>query len=505
MRYFIITLFISLSVTANAQQAAVTDSLFMHNQNLQNFDALKWGLPHLLLSPITKASVLELGYHYEGGHYRTAQQAEKTSEAAFKTEGISTLNRFKLYGYFSFTKTWQDSLALSQKGIENEYQPYYHFSVKAGPFERQTYTGGGLISYELIKDKFFIGTGIDYLYNRSDRSIDPRSTVITYNLKFDPQITYKTKYGNFGLTFHVGYGDESVAIKYKNSRALGDRISYINYGFGYSEPSQNNFNRKLNNNGLALNYAGSFNHWTINTAVDYKVENEDNRYPKNNSASNLTFGIYQLETYSFKLLLNKKGTSYDHQFYVLAQQENGDDNLIEKQSRNYTYNSTAVNLLYSFLTHKNAQPSTLWFAKLNYKDVAVRDASVDNNLSYSYLNPYLGNTIFWKYNKSNIFTTEFAIGARLPLNSNVYVPDTQIKVFTQGVVFPNYMYYSSTAAEIQFKANYSTDKILKNFKTGFTLKSSYVQRIKSSTQKFNTAFTPDKNFLGLDLGLNLYF
>src|SRR5690606_17130915 len=126
------------------------------------------------------------------------------------------------------------------------FTPYYFIAAKPGVYERQGYNGGGIVSYALKENRLYIGTAIDYTYHTSNRSVDPRSSVITYQLKFAPEIAWKTKTQTFGLAGIIGYGDERINTFYKNKDFEGtllypDRISYLNFGYGYLEINQTNF------------------------------------------------------------------------------------------------------------------------------------------------------------------------------------------------------------------------------------------------------------------------
>jgi hypothetical protein len=391
-----------------AQEPAVADSILLHAHSLQNFETAKWGPTQLVGSDINKTSFVGLAYGYQKGHFRAAQQAEKTSGATFAAEGISTLSRFKLYGYFSFNRTWQDSLAFSQKGIEDNFSPYYYVAGKAGVFERQRYLGGGIISYNLLKDKLFFGTGIDYLYHTAARSVDPRSSVTKFMLKFSPTLTYKFGKSTVGLGVNAGYGDEKVGIDYKNLDFQGtllypDRISYLNYGYGYLEINQSDFIRRDTYTGLNLNYSTKFASWDLTSRFQYLIAYEENQYPKALSINDETFGTFQLETYDFDLLLNKKSTATSNQIALKLVQNNGDDGLIKLGARNYTYASTVVNLSYNHYRYRISGPSFAYFTSLGYHDVYQRDAAANHTASYTYIQPKIGGTLYWEQSKHSFF------------------------------------------------------------------------------------------------------
>ncbi|MGN8058256.1 DUF6850 family outer membrane beta-barrel protein [Pedobacter sp. 22163] len=511
MRFLItINLIIFFSAVVCAQKLTTADSIFLNKQANQNFQSLKWGITQLHNIDIEKAAYFGLNYDYQKGHFRQAQQAEKTSSASFATEGISTMDRFKLYGYFSFTRTWQDSLAFSQKGIEDNHTPYYFIAGKAGTFERQKYLGGGLISYNLLKDKLFIGTGIDYLYNSSARSVDPRSLVTTYKIVFSPEIALKLKKSTIGLGIIAGYGDEKIEVGYKNdnyggSQLYPDRISYLNFGYGFLEINTTNFIRRNTYTGLKLNYSGKFSDWNMNGKLSYLVSKEVNQLVKDNSINDQDFGTYQLETYKINLVLNKRINKTNHQISIEASQNTGDDNLVRLSARNYTLKVADVSLSYSHFKPQFNNNAVAWFAKANYKDFYQKDAAASHTLQYRYINPQIGGTIYWNKLKGDFLSTELSVGARVPINSDVIVPTTQINIFTRGVAYPDYLYWSSNVGELQFLVNYSTEKLINKFRTGVSFKSTYCRNLGTPTSNLDATFIPGKNYFDFNLALNLYF
>ncbi|MDQ7950061.1 MAG: hypothetical protein REI78_03330 [Pedobacter sp.] len=511
MKYLIFISLFLLSATASAQEPAVADSILMHQQSRQNFEAAKWGATQLIGSRISKLSVVGLSYFHQQGHFRTAQQAEKTSNARFAAEGISSIDRFKLYGYFSFDRTWQDSLAFSQKGIEDDFTPYYYIAGKAGKFERQRYLGGGIINYSLIRDKLFIGTGIDYLYHTSARSVDPRSMVTTFSLKFNPTISYKISNHLIGAGITAGYGDEKVAIDYKNDDFKGtllypDRISYLNYGYGYLEINQSDFIRRNKFTGVNLNYVLDLSQWNIQGRLRYLISKEDNQYPKTNSINDETFGSFQLETYALDVVLNHNGVGGQTDQLVLNMaQYNGDDHLVKLAARNYTYNATAISASYRHAHYQKEQPYFSYFASLAYQDTYQRDAAADHTSSFTYLHPTIGATLHVEQQHKNLFSVQLGIGARLPLQNELVVPVTQYVNFTQGVAFPDYWYWASKVGEINTAFNYSTSQLFSKFRTGFELNGTYLRKLSMPPVTIATPFVPGKDNFSLSLGAKLYF
>jgi hypothetical protein len=510
LKYFHYLIFLLISATAAAQTPVAADSVLVHDQVRQNFGAASWGLSHLIASGINKTSFVGLTYHNQSGHFRPAQQAERSEHAGFEAKGISTLNRFKLYGYFSFSRTWQDSLAFSQKGIEEDYSPYYFIAQKAGTFERQAYKGGGIVGYNLVKDKLYIGTGIDYLYHSSARAVDPRSLVTTFRIKFNPSVSYKLGDNQIGAGLMVGYGDEKIEIGYKNDDFEGtllypDRISYFNYGYGYLEINQAGFLRRNTYTGLDLAYGITKANYHAKARLRYLISKEDNQLPKTNSIKDETFGIFQFETYAADLLMNIYNGQVSHQIVLNFAQNNGDDRLVKLAARNYTYQATDLSLTYRHRRYNENKLSWDYFGSLDYRDVYRRDAAADHSSGYSYLQPKIGATLSVEQFKKDLFSAQLSVGGRFPLANEIRVPVTQIVSFTRGVAYPDYIYWASKVGEVNLLLNYVTSKVIPRFKTGFEVHGTYLRGLASPVSPIETIFIPQGKNASIKMALKLYF
>lgn len=490
-----------------AKAKAPTDSIYHYRATQQQIQQIGLSIPQLLAHDVHKSTKVGLSYNYTQGSFRQAQQAQLDRKAQFAAEGISTLSRFKLYGSFEFHRNWQDSLAFSQKGIEDSYSPYYFIAQKAGVFERQGYKGKGLVAYEMFPQKVYVGTAIDYFYHSSSRSVDPRSSVTTYQLKLEPQVVYRFQKHSLGLGFRYGYGDETVAIAYKNDDFKGtllypDRISYLNFGYGYLEINQTNFRRKFNNSGLSINYAGEILGWQATAKLKYSIDKTENFYETNNSIRDNVFGDFQLETVGANLQAYKKTITNTKLLTLHFERQVGDDNLRRLGARNFTYEASNIDLdfIYGRLNARYETKHDYRF-QLAYQSTYQRDAAANHTLEFSYLAPQIGVT---KYGSHGLVTT-LDVGVRLPLGNKVLVPLNQENLFSRGVVYPDYIYWSSQVAMINAALKYRTDKLIPGFKSEISFQTIYLNNISSPEVNFVPTFVPAKQRLNFNIGFNLYF
>ena len=510
LRNFILFIYLVLPAAAFAQMNVAADSLYTYRQTINAISAAKMGATLLQGSNIQKVSQAGIHYRNSGGSFRVAQEAQQTKSGQVYTEGITTLNRFKLYGYFSFARIMDDSLAFNMKGIKDSPQPTYFMAGKASNYERQNFTGGGIISYELFKDRLFISTGVDYLYNSTAGSVDPRALVYTYQLKFRPELSYKIGNQIIGLGALAGYGDQDVEqIRYKNGDYNGSltyplRISNLNYGFGYYEASISPFVRKNTYTGLSLSYSKQGTALDYKARISYEIDQEDNQYEPSNSIVNNPISSFQLESLGFDLLITKsaKGNSQQLKMHLLRQI--GDDKLVAQAARNYTYKNYDGQLQYSYLNTKNSRHQGEWIAGFLYHYGYKRDAASSHLLDYTTYEPLIGHTHYWTPENKDLISAGLQLSARLPFDTQVNIPATQVTLFSKGVVFPDYLYWSAKAARASFRFNYVTERIIKKFRTGFGIESSYLRAVNTVADFNNATFIPEKGYLDLKLSLNLY-
>jgi len=510
LKKLIIFLILGLPVACFAQVEAATDSLYSYTQSNNLLQFVRLGATQLQSSTLQKAGIVGVTYQQATGSFRVAQEAQKSTATSFNTEGLNTLGRFKVYGFFNFTKSKDDSLTFNMKGLKDSPQPLYFIANKASNYERQTYYGGGILSYGLLRDKMFLSTGVDYFYNSSAGSVDPRAIVYTYRIKFSPELTYKLGSNFFGLGLVTGFGDEDVnKIKFKNANYSGLptdalRIPYINYGYGFFEVSTSAFVRKNKFSGLNASYAGTLKTWAINAKLAYEVNEETNQNEVEKNVNNATLSVFQLETMRLDLLLTKRGTFGSHQLKVQFEQQSGNDNLNQQRARNYTYESRNGQIFYNWLNNKTVNHQLDWSAGLNYLYNSKRDATASHQLVYNTLEPQLGHSQYWHNHAKDLISAGLQLSARISFDTQVNVPATQVTTFSKGVVFPDYLYWSAKATRASFRFNYITERVIKKFKTGFSLESSYLKPINTIADVNNATFVPKQGYLDLKLSLNLY-
>jgi len=501
-----------LSVQVFAQDR--TDSTFFYVQSVNSLNLAQANATFLLAGNFQKLGDASVFYKNYSGGYRTTQQAQKTVNAGLSSSGINTFGRFKVSGYFSFTRTWQDSLAWSTKGLEQDDKPYYYGSIKAGSFERINYQLGGVFSYNLIKDKLFLGGGAEYKFNNTTRSVDPRPDVDTYSLKISPEIIYHFKDQYLGIRTKWGYGTEVTSIGFKNldyansTTGYPDRVNYFIQGYGLFSNAQGTTEplRKLEKSyGLGLNYAGRLSNYKINASLNYQNQKEKFYQLLANSLNRNYLGYYDTDLLEANLQIDKQNTNYRSQLFISYSNQKSNDLNTLFNAVNYRYASSNAKLEYLLqLSPKNRTSPEVGVSTL-YSKVDKADYSSDHFVGHTWIEPSISGTLYYKINNRNKLSGNLLVGYRTSIDSHLDIPETQQTIFTNWVVFPDFSYYTSSAYKLGSKFQFISSGIFKQFKTGLTVQGTYYKLNKVETTFPTAKRTLGENFINVNLALNLYF
>lgn len=504
--------FTILSVRGYSQSS--TDSLYVYEQTKNSIVLAQRNTNFLLNTEINRVGISSFKYSSQNGSYRKAQQAQTTVNGGVRTEGINKFNRFVTSGYFDFSRTWQDSLAWTTKGLEIDEQPYYYGSIKAGKYERFKYELGGLASYNLIKNRLYIGTGLDYLYNSATRSVDPRPQVNTFKLQLKPEILYKWKTNIIGINALWGYGTEVTSIAYKNamyktgSNNYIDRKAYLVQGYGFVTDNQGNEPlRRLNKNyGIGASYSAQINSYSLKTSLNYTAILEDNYKIFENSVRKSYISFYDTEKLNFFLQLDKTTSKYEQQFILQYNTQQAHDLNIIFYAINYKYNSNHFNLNYLFKHNQSPSFQKEFGIRFNYEGIQKDDLSTDHHIKYTSIEPTLLANLYFRLKNKDRLKVGIDIAQRLPQEKFIDIPNNQIHVFTTGVALPDYYYYNSKVLTTSLNANYTTANVFSKFKAGINANVSYYKaNLPSEIISTATYYKPGNSFLSYNMGLNLYF
>ncbi|RXK85652.1 DUF6850 family outer membrane beta-barrel protein [Filimonas effusa] len=511
MRILFLLSFISLSAGIQAQQPGAADSIYFYEQGRKELDFVQSSGTQLLSSPLSRAGKGGLNIDITTGHFRHSQEAEQRTAAQLQTEGFSATGRFKTAGYFKFTRIWEDSLAWTQKASKSYEQPYYLASAKAGPYLRQTYDMGGIVSYNLLKEKLYINGFIDYAYERSSRSIDPRLGLTRFSFIAKPELSYKWGKSIAGIGARLGYGNETQAVAYQNdnykngSDTYPERVNYLVQGFGNIRSASFYLGKKNRYSGVSLHYATRFSGFTLRASGTYNVDKEDNTIPIAGSSRDSLIATYQLESSRFHLQLQKHSGRYRRQLLITAGAQNGRDFNVRAAASTYTYKHTYANLQYLVFIHNHRKWNPELGMTLFYENTYKKDGISSHQQQYNSIQPGVKASIYATTGNNDRLSFTLAPSVRIPVTSELIVPNTQVSYFTRGVVYPDYQYQVSKIAEASFTVQYISYKLFKTTPAGITAQIKYNKPLNIPEPVYQASMLPANNRMNFNLGFNLYF
>lgn len=492
-------------------QKTTADSIYTYSQNIQELNYVIQSGTQLINSDIQKLSTASMSYQTANGHFRTAQQAENTRQIAFGTSGITTLGKFKLFGTFNFSRSSQDSLAWTMQGLPNIAEPYYFAAGKAGKYQRINYNMGGLATYQLPDNHFYLANGIDYQYNTASRSVDPRPSVQTFHLLLTPELIYRTNKQTFGFGALWGYEHETNKVGYKNvdygkGLSYPDRVNYLMMGYGYNTiKGAAKLIRRSDFKGGNINYSYVDSTKSFRTSLAYKTQNENNFFPLDNSENDKLFSSFYLHTYTFSFLASQRNTNFRHQLYAGINYQKGNDHNVELGGINSRYSDYSASVDYKIQPNSSSSINYEFGVNGLLYNQYQKDVSAAHTIDFTYVQPGLQATIYKKYANTNRFKFSLSPALRLPVSHSFNVPVAQENVFTYNIAYPAYTYYSSTVARVNAIIEYTTSHIIKGVSSGFSINSTYYKPLTTGIVYAGSTFIPSKNFLDLSFSFNIYF
>lgn len=467
-----------------------SDSLFLYRQTNNNVDFNLTNHTALAFTEINKLGTVSVLGNYTFGHWRKVQEAEYDGNIMFSTKGLRQLGRFKLSGSFTYTKAWQDSLAFTTKSEGEDDVPYYFAAGKAGKFQRQSYHLTGILNYELLKNKLYLSSGVNYQYQMNTRSVDPRPAINTFKINVTPGFSYKHNQHIFGVFYKAGYGDEYVRSSYKNDDYLRqgtsqptypDRLNYLFQGYGFTDPRHgasalSSMDRRFNTSGILGNYHFKGQNLEMKNSFSYTVDYQKTDYTPTNDNS-LSVGEYQLAAFEYTGIFDLKGSNMNQQFVINVYDALGDDFNYTLGASNYEYRKRHYGLSYLQLlkSYKKATPE--YGLNINYDETEKRDDVTEHHLKYSYLDVTLHTSLYINNAKGNKLAILFNPSFRKSISSKLNdIPEGQISYFTTNVVtsdLSEHHYYNLDAISLNFGLNYINRNISPIFPINVKLSSNW--------------------------------
>lgn len=510
---FLITIVFISGFHVSYAQKVKADSLFFYPLENNNLEAGFKSVTNLHGLPYNSIGITQLSSNFTKGAYRQGFEAYQTLDANFYTQGLKQIGRFKVAGSLQITKGWEDSLAFNLQGVYNDAQPYFFYAGKAGKFERQNYDIKALLSYELIKNRLFIGASIGYQNNWTTRSVDPRVDVKQFTYNLNPELTLKIGSHFIGASYRYGGGYEFNTVKYKSSMydenlSYLERINFLSFGLSSYSISKKPLRRYDTYNGFGIHYTGIIKTIKIQGNFKYTLWQQDNVFVSDaNSVSRKNYtldGYIQSDNAEGNLLITQDKNNHSQQLGIDFNTQSLLNWTRIYNGTNYQYTHNQFNLFYQLMFNKNKSVNYLLGISGLYKNSFKQDVATSHQTEISFIQPELKLGVFKTLKNKTLLGATISPFYRHVIDNYYIVPSTQENYYTKGMVYTNFLYWQSPAIGTNFSLKLNTPNIFKKNTLGFVINGTYLKPTSTVANTIDAVYTPNGDRLALEFLLRVY-
>ena len=445
----------------------------------------------------------KIDYFSKAANFKDVYAPKKSSGFQIQSQRLVTVNDWKFYGNFSFTKYSEKQTGFTEMTNPYRDNPYVIAdSITNAEWSKQKYVlETKIVSPEFVKN-VNAGIAVKYLIDNGARQVDPRPLDKALDLKLDPFISYNNK--NWITALGITYTNyrEDLNISLQNSQRPKNIYKILGLGeYLYSNPIiiSNSLSRIYQGNGLGFNAVigrklknkgllqASFSH----IKSDEKVTDGTS----NPFAAGLHKNKQQKLFLSFEKEANQK-----QQFASLGFLNNHSDNIEHIQSLNPV--TQQYDLLYSSVMHQMDRKELDFKYQINFFKKESLNWAIGLQMLYKSLDEKYASTNSLLYTKDvttswfvtkffNIKSNQLSIGwnasyKAIGSNNFKYLINTASTNFVAfNIVQPNYIFYttpyfqnsaqiqwtfqkfSKSDAQLYIKFNYQNTKALQASNTVF--------------------------------------
>lgn len=494
----------------------------LHAQMKYDSDSIDWNrgsrqkMSYLLDHPAFIQDTLHHGYgkasvdlSSDRQSYRTAQQAYRTSVAGFSAEGYNQLGRVLVAGKFHFSKTWEDSLAYSLGGSTAHRLPTYYFVPKAGKFERQVYQADAYVGYDVIPHRWKTGINLSYLHHWATRSVDPRMEYYEMMLRLQPHVSLTVNKTIWTLGGTTGYGRSQTELSYKSNKyptgnLYPEYLHYLNLGYGSFVKMDTSELRKYDTyKGLNLGVKTVVGTWELLANLDYTNQKNKNTNDRQRMVGYFTKQSFELDEYEVNVFANNQHANQTSIYFQLNHASGSDFNAIYG-GKNYILSQWSGTTSITQLFHARQKWEKELGIDISYFYEERRDAATVHFAQRAWINTgiFIGGT--YKTNLGDRIRWNINPSYRFKLDNQLTIPDTQVKIFSTDIAYPEFYYYDVNVVQIKSRLEYFTKRIMKNYGVGFRLEGGVTspESFKGIQQTNTKVYTGDN--YAVKAGINLY-
>jgi hypothetical protein len=503
-------LFGLLGLHTMAQQTFSSDSVYLFGQSSRQVKWAHSSVTQMLFSDYKNIARSQLFGSIEQGGFHRSQEPYQQIIAGFHTDGVKKLGRFMFAGQFDFERQWDDSAAWWNSGELNEAQPYYFFAGKAGKYEKYLYNLSAIASYNIWKNILYIGTSGNYRYHWNTRSVDPRPDAKEFSTRLRPEISARIKNHIAGVGFLWSRGSEENSIGFKNKMYNGnqsyvERNNFMSLGFGNIGKMDKYMYRYDESTGFFANYAATFQNWRLQAGAEYELWQED--ITLDSFATRNLYSLYaflQQEKTSGNLLLSHTGNKNKQQLELNVTTQSVLNWSSEFKATSYQYTATEASITFRQLWQKNKGISIEVGAGCGYLDRFKEDIAASHKHQLQVITPHVYAGIYRQAANKSWLALRITPSIRHALTNELSIPITQENYFTQGIVYPDYLYWQKNCLGINTQFDFIEKDKPKRNRIGCTLKANWQQSTSGANTELPALYIPSGSRWSISASLNLY-
>ncbi|MGE9311957.1 DUF6850 family outer membrane beta-barrel protein [Niabella sp. CJ426] len=507
------------ALEAERNKRQKSDSLYLYSFNANKLHFTQSSIAQLIADTTRQAAMLQLKYSNYKRHFKLPVAAFKTDVASLYTEGFTTIGKAKIMGKFYFDKVWDDSLANNLGGDLQNGEPFTHFALKAGKYERQNINFEAGIGYFVFRKLYFTSL-LNYDYHWSTGSVDPRPDNKLFHLEYTPGLSYQFMNTTIGAVYSLGKKNGTYDIKYKNrmfstSQLYPERRLYLNNGYGYIAQYSNAeaySQSKDKTDSWGVNLATKLAGWHIKANYSNALFAREN-FDLTSQTSNIDNPIkkivhskYEMVTQKLDALIYNDNIKRSHQVSFNGFINEGTGILMSSPTgANYLFDEHSAFLQYLLSLKRHNTIKT----ELGLNAGATHFTKKDFLASHFYENTTADISLqFAQYihAKNQQIKISASPGISVPLENNLSVPLTQVNVFTRNIVYPEYDFGGSSFFNGKLSIVYYTPRLLRIAGSSLVLDLNYLQKITDSdiNKEVYQGANGSKNQLQVSLGFQIF-
>lgn len=406
----------------------------------------------------TSFSYITLEYGRQSGSLMRVQTPRKASDVRLRSIGLHSAERWQLYGEFSYTRQYEDSVQWLLSERPQNGMPYYFGSPRKGNWDIEQYDIKGLANWNVSR-LILIGGTLQIAYRKGARSNDPRpsteSFVSQYRIFGGITLPRFSTLADAGF----GYGTRDNDLIYNNSDNDNplrlDMMAYELMGFGLNRKTQVYQNRVLETD-VYTRHFGLQLRWDVDSLMlwgrfGYDTKSDSIRRSRTTNVSTSLLSTYKTTQLSFNAGADytfSRSLQLQTQAYAIF--TNGHDRLdnILQGQKNYVYTRRQLGLQ-ALLRHTSVRQShTQYGLSLAYDYEKKQDGVTEHRFEHSGIDASLMAHRQQYVGSPKAFYVFYGLQQSVYVPSRVTLsyPDAQENIFSTDVARPYYNYYRTPNA-----------------------------------------------------------